>query len=149
VHRLERRPERPRATAVAPVYGEPVLVIASVLAVLAASVHVYIFVLEALRWEQPSTRRVFGTTEETARTTAPMALNQGFYNLFLAVGAVAGVVVLGIDRAAGASLLVLSVGSMLAAALVLVVSDRSKARPAAVQGGAPALALLCLAVGLA
>ncbi|GAB3997167.1 DUF1304 domain-containing protein [Nocardioides marmoraquaticus] len=124
------------------------LVIASVLAVVAALVHVYIFVLEVLQWEQPSTRRVFGTTEETARITAPMALNQGFYNLFLAFGAVAGVVALGIDRSVGASLIVLSVGSMLGAALVLVVSDRSKARPAAIQGGAPAVALLCLAIGL-
>src|SRR4051794_354748 len=38
-----------------------VLVVACVLAALAALVHVYIFVLESLRWTDPATRRVFGT----------------------------------------------------------------------------------------
>lgn len=115
-----------------------------VLSVLAAALHGYIFVLESVRWEEPATRRVFGTTEETARVTAPLAYNQGFYNLFLAVGAVAGAVALPIDRAVGAALLLLAVGSMLAAALVLLFSDRAKARPAVIQGTLPLLALLAL-----
>jgi putative membrane protein len=122
-----------------------VIIVAGVLAVLAALVHVYIFVLESLRWTDASTRRVFGTTAEDAQTTRAMAYNQGFYNLFLAVGAVVGVALLGPDRHAGTALVVLSTGSMLAAALVLVTSDRTKARPALVQGALPALALLALA----
>ena len=42
--------------------------------------------------------------------------------------------------------MVLGVGSMLAAALVLITSDSSKARGALVQGTFPALALLSLAI---
>ncbi len=120
------------------------LLAAQLLAGLAAAVHVYIFVLESLRWTHPSTRRVFGTTPETAEVTRQLAYNQGFYNLFLAAGAVAGAVLVTTDRAVGTALLVLSAGSMLAAALVLVLSDRGKLRPALVQGLLPALALLVL-----
>lgn len=115
-----------------------------VLTGIGALIHVYIFVLESLRWTHPSTRRVFGTTAETAETTRQLAYNQGFYNLFLAAGAVAGALLVGTDRAVGTALLVLSVGSMLAAALVLVLSDRGKVRPAVVQGLLPALTLLLL-----
>jgi len=117
---------------------------AGVLAALAGLVHVYIFVLESLRWTHPSTRRAFGTTAESAAATAPMAYNQGFYNLFLAVGALLGAVLLGPAGVVGATLVVFACGSMLAAALVLVTSDRSKARAASVQGLFPLLALVAL-----
>ena len=120
------------------------LLVACVLAGLAALVHVYIFVLESLRWTEPATRRVFGTTEETAAITAPLAYNQGFYNLFLALGTAAGIALVPGDRPGCLALIVFGTGSMLAAALVLVTSDRSKARAAAVQGLLPALALLAL-----
>ncbi len=115
-----------------------------VLAGLAALVHVYIFVLESLRWEAPSTRRTFGTTAETAAVTKPMAYNQGFYNLFLAVVTVVGLVLSSSRPDAATALLAAGPGSMLAAALVLVTSDPSKARAAAVQGLLPLLALVAL-----
>ncbi len=123
-----------------------VLVAACVFAALAALVHVYIFVLESLRWTDPATRRVFGTTEETAAITRPLAYNQGFYNLFLAIGAFVGVGMVGADRSASVALIVLATGSMLTAALVLVTSDHSKLRAALIQGLFPALALLSLLV---
>ena len=122
------------------------LVAACVFAALAALVHVYIFVLESLRWTDPATRRVFGTTQETAAITQPLAYNQGFYNLFLAIGAVVGIGMVGSNRDASAALIVMSTGSMLAAALVLVTSDRSKLRAAVIQGLLPALALVSLLV---
>jgi putative membrane protein len=123
-------------------YPEPVLVAACVFAALAALVHVYIFVLESLRWTDPATRRVFGTTEETAAVTQPLAYNQGFYNLFLAVGTAVGIGLMDHDRSAAVALIVFGTGSMLAAALVLVSSDSSKLRAALVQGLLPALALV-------
>ena len=43
--------------------------------VLAALLHVYIWVLESFRWNEPSTRRTFGVSEEDARVLAPMAYN--------------------------------------------------------------------------
>ena len=125
------------------------LIVACVLAAVAALLHVYIFVLESVRWEHPATRRVFGTTAETAATTRGLAYNQGFYNLFLAVGAAAGAVVAPNDRAVGLTLLLFACGSMLAAALVLLLSDRSKTRAALVQGTVPALAVLAGLVALA
>jgi putative membrane protein len=123
-----------------------VLAVSSVFAALAALVHVYIFVLESLRWEHPRTRAVFGTSEEVAAVTRSLAYNQGFYNLFLAIVALVGIAVVGADRHAGLALVVASTGSMLGAALVLVTSDRSKTRAAFVQGAFPALALLALLV---
>ena len=53
--------------------------------------HVYIWVLEAFRWTEPSTRRTFGVSEADAPVLAPMACNQGFYNLFLAIITIVGV----------------------------------------------------------
>jgi putative membrane protein len=103
-------------------------------------------VLESLRWTEPATRRVFGTTAETAVTTQPLAYNQGFYNLFLAIGTAVGIGLVGSNRSAAVALIVMGTGSMLGAALVLVASDRTKARAAAVQGLLPLLALLCLLV---
>jgi putative membrane protein len=75
------------------------------LAGLAALLHVYIFVLESLRWTAPRTRAVFGTTAEEAQATKMLAFNQGFYNLFLAVVTAVGIVavVLG-HRSVGAAL---------------------------------------------
>ena len=122
------------------------LVAACVFAALAALVHVYIFVLESLRWTEPATRRVFGTTEEAAALTQPLAYNQGFYNLFLAIGTIVGIALLGSQRSASIALIVFATGSMLAAALVLITSDSSKARAAVVQGLFPALTLLSLLV---
>jgi putative membrane protein len=119
---------------------------ACALAALAALVHVYIFVLESLRWEHPDTRRIFGTTAEVASATRPLAYNQGFYNLFLAIGAAGGVALMGANRDAAVALVVMATGSMVAAALVLVTSDRRQARAAMVQGLLPGLALLDLLV---
>ena len=122
------------------------LLVSCVLAGLAALVHVYIFVLESLRWTDPATRRVFGTTAETAETTRPLAYNQGFYNLFLAIGTAVGIALVPADKPGCLALIVFGTGSMLAAALVLITSDRSKARAAVVQGLLPLLALLALLV---
>ncbi|MCV7423043.1 DUF1304 domain-containing protein [Mycobacterium yunnanensis] len=119
-----------------------------IFAVLAALLHVYIWILEAFRWTAPRTRATFGTTVEEAETTKLMAFNQGFYNLFLAVVTVVGVgfTISGGTRV-GAALLFAGVGSMLAAAAVLLVSAPAKARSAVIQGTFPLLAVVLLAVG--
>ena len=120
-------------------------ILGSVFAGLAALIHVYIFVLESVRWTHPSTRRVFGTSAEDAQVTRPLAFNQGFYNLFLAILVVIGLVLAPtVSLAAGLALILAGVGSMLAAALVLILSDRSKARAATVQGVFPLLAVVLL-----
>lgn len=121
-----------------------------VFAALAALLHVYIFVMESLTWTSARTRAAFGTTAEEAETTKLLAFNQGFYNLFLALVTGAGIVAITLgDRAVGAALVFAGVGSMAAAALVLVASARDKARAAATQGAFPVLAIALLLVGLA
>lgn|SRR5690348_1719794 len=122
---------------------------ALVFAALAALLHVYIFVMESLTWTSERTRATFGTTPAEAETTKLLAFNQGFYNLFLAIVAGAGIlaVVLG-HTGIGAALIFAGVGSMAAAAVVLIASDRAKARAAATQGTLPAIAIVLLLLGL-
>ncbi|MBJ7337430.1 DUF1304 domain-containing protein [Mycolicibacterium sp.] len=119
-----------------------------IFAALAAVLHVYIWTLESFRWTSPRTRATFGTTSEEAETTKLMAFNQGFYNLFLAVVTAVGVAftISGGIRV-GAALLFAGVGSMLAAAVVLVASAPDKARSAAVQGVLPLVAVVLLVIG--
>lgn len=120
------------------------LTVACVFAGLAALVHVYIFWLEALAFDTAG-RKAFGVSAEDAAVMKPWAYNQGFYNLFLAIGTAVGVGVIGSDRHAGIALIAFGTGSMVAAALVLITSDPAKARGAIVQGLFPAICLISLA----
>jgi putative membrane protein len=121
-----------------------------ILAALAAALHVYIFVLESLRWTAPRTRATFGTTHEEAETTKLLAFNQGFYNLFLAIVTVVGIIAVATGaRAVGSALVFAGAGSMAAAAVVLLLSSPDKARAAFTQGTFPVLAVVLLALGLA
>lgn len=123
------------------------LVAALVAAALAAVLHVYIFVLESLWWTTPRVRATFGLTEAEVAGTRGMAFNQGFYNLFLAVVTVAGLVAYSLGYGAvGAALVIAGTGSMLAAAIVLIVSDRTKASAAVKQGTLPLIGLALLAL---
>lgn len=121
------------------------LIIALVLAALAAALHVYIFAMESLWWTTPRVRATFGLSELDAHATRAMAFNQGFYNLFLAVVTGAGIVAFALGSApVGAALVVAGVGSMLAAGLVLMLSDRTKASAGVQQGVLPLFALAAL-----
>ena len=125
------------------------ITVALIFAGLAALLHFYIFVLESLRWTAPRTRAVFGTSAEEAETTKTLAFNQGFYNLFLAVIAVIGIVMVGTGRqSVGAALIFAAVGSMLAAAVVLITSSPDKARAAVIQGAFPLIAVGALTAAL-
>ena len=126
------------------------LVAASVFALLAAAIHVYIFVLESIRWTAPATMTLFRIPSgEQAAHTQALAYNQGFYNLFLAVGAVLGVLLLGMGNlAVGATLMGFSTASMMLAGAVLLLKDSRMLRPALVQGVPALLALVFLVAGL-
>ena len=60
--------------------------IANVVVVLVALIHVYILVLEMFLWDTPRGRRAFNLTPELAAATRTLAANQGLYNGFLAAG---------------------------------------------------------------
>ncbi len=127
-----------------------IITVALIVAALAALLHVYIFVMESFTWTSPRTRAVFGTTEEEAQTTRLLAFNQGFYNLFLAVVTAAGFVASARGaEAVGAALLYAGLGSMLAAAVVLIAAARDKARAAVIQGTLPLIAIVLLVLGAA
>ncbi|MEV8145930.1 DUF1304 domain-containing protein [Specibacter sp. NPDC078709] len=125
------------------------LITALIFAGLAALVHVYIFVLESLRWTDPSTRKTFGTSESEALATKELAFNQGFYNLFLAVLAAVGIVAAATGHhEVGAALVLAGCGSMLLAGLVLLFSSPKKAKAALVQLTFPLIAVVLTVVWL-
>ena len=112
----------------------------AVLVILAAALHVYIFLMESIWWTRPSIWRRFGVASQAdADTIRPMAYNQGFYNLFLAVGAALGLFLFFTgQRDAGAALVLFSTGSMVLAATVLATSGQRYFRAAFIQGTLPA-----------
>lgn len=56
------------------------------LLVLVAVLHLSFMLLEMVFWTRPLGRKIFGLSEEAAKSTRVLAANQGLYNGFLAVG---------------------------------------------------------------
>lgn len=125
--------------------------VALVLAGIAAALHVFIWTMESITWKQPATWKRFGLESQAdADTTAPMAYNQGYYNLFLAAVAIVGIVLVAANRDdAGWALVLAACGSMAAASLVLLSSGAGYARAAATQGTVPALAVVFAVLAIA
>ena len=122
------------------------IIAALVFAALAALLHVYIWTMESLTWRQPKTWKRFGvSSQEEAETQALFAFNQGFYNLFLAVMTIVGLVVLhrpGASGYVGWTLIIASTAAMLGAALVLRSRGGQYTRSAVLQGTFPLLTLI-------
>jgi putative membrane protein len=131
------------------------MILASLLfAFLAAALHVFIFTMESLTWTRPATWKRFGVASQSdAETTRPLAYNQGFYNLFLAVGAFIGVGCIAlapggparegsVQSVVGWTLLFSCCGSMLLAALILALTGKKYLRAAVTQGTTPLLAVV-------
>ena len=126
-------------------------VVGSVFVLLAALIHLFIFALESVFWSRPSTWKLFGVRDERdAEVLRPMAYNQGFYNVFLALGAGLGLVFLGtgFSREGGIAIAMFALGSMALAAVVLVTSNPKLLRAALIQGLAPLLGLVFLTLSL-
>ncbi|GAA4674918.1 DUF1304 domain-containing protein [Frondihabitans cladoniiphilus] len=134
------------------------LIAAQIVAALAAALHVVFFMFESVLWTRP---RVFGrfgiANQADADTIKPMAYNQGFYNLALAVGTVVGIVLLGIGHGpgpghgggvfvAGKALVVFATACMCVAGIVLATTGRAYRRSAAIQFVPAALALVLVSV---
>ena len=123
-------------------------IIAQMLVALAALVHVLFFVMESVVFMRPDVHLRFGlrTTEEAA-VVRPMAYNQGFYNLFLAAGAVTGLVLNGSGHeTAGTTAAVFACACMFGAGMVLVSTDRRFLPAAMIQALAPLLAIVLIVV---
>jgi putative membrane protein len=123
----------------------------SVFIFIAAAIHLLIFFMESVLWSNPSTWRRFGLrSQEDADTVKPMAFNQGFYNVFLAIGAGVGLIMLGSEAwtQGGLVLTIFSAASMALAATVLVVSSPKLYRAALIQGLAPLIGIVFLLLSL-
>ncbi|BCW43027.1 DUF1304 domain-containing protein [Arthrobacter sp. StoSoilB5] len=121
------------------------MILASLIfALVAALLHVYIFTMESITWTKPATWKRFSLTSQAdAETTKPLAYNQGFYNLFLAIGALVGIIAVWAGSPqVGWTLVFSCCGSMLLAALVLAASGKKYLRAAALQGTTPLLAVV-------
>jgi len=66
-------------------------VVAIVLVVVVALLHLYFLVLEMFLWTRPLGLKVFRQTPEQAAQSKVLAANQGLYNGFLAAGLLYGV----------------------------------------------------------
>jgi putative membrane protein len=118
--------------------------VAQVAALLAAGIHVLFFVLESVTFSQPTVAARFGlTTPEQIAAVRPMAFNQGFYNLFLAVGIVGGLALIAAGSVdAGRAVVLFACACMVGAGLVLLSTNRRFARSAAIQALPPLVAIV-------
>ncbi|RJS20258.1 DUF1304 domain-containing protein [Corallococcus sp. H22C18031201] len=116
---------------------------------LAALLHILFFVFESVLWRKPATWKRFGIASQAdADTLSRMAYNQGFYNLFLAVGALVGVgAVLAGAVVQGRTLVLFTMAVMVGAGAVLLSSDRRFLRAAMMQAGPPAIAIIAALLG--
>ncbi|MFD1713693.1 DUF1304 domain-containing protein [Amnibacterium flavum] len=117
----------------------PLAVLASVFVLLAGVLHGYIFLMESVWWTRPTIWRRFGVgSQADAEVLRPMAYNQGFYNLFLGVGAVLGTVLFWSGAPeVGRGIAMFATGSMVLASLVLLSTGARNLRPALIQGVLP------------
>lgn len=116
---------------------------------LGALFHVYVFTLESITWRTPKTWKRFGLpSQDHADITAPMAFNQGFYNLFLGLGAIVGIALLGTKSAVGFTLILFAALSMVGAGVVLFFSVKRSRRAAMIQAGPPLIGACLVILGL-
>ena len=120
------------------------VILITIAATLSAAIHVLIFYWESLAWTRPAVWKRFGlASAEDAETTRVLAYNQGFYNLFLAIGALVGSIMYGVGLTdAGFALGIFAVACMLAAAIVLATSGRGRIRAALLQGFFPLVTIV-------
>ena len=127
------------------------LVIGSVFVGIASLIHLFIFYLESIAWSKPATWKRFGLrSQEDADIVRPMAFNQGYYNAFLALAGIFGLILVttpGVQQA-GLTLSLYAALSMLLAATVLITSNPKLAKAAITQGAAPLIAVFFLALAL-
>jgi len=118
--------------------------IASLAALIAAALHVLFFIMESVTFRQPTVAARFGlTTPDQIAAVRPMAFNQGFYNLFLAVGIAGGLALVAAGSVdAGRAIVLFACACMVGAGLVLLSTNRRFARSAAIQALPPLIAIV-------
>jgi putative membrane protein len=118
--------------------------VAQLAALLAAAIHVWFFVLESVLFGRPGVAARFGLrTEEQIAAVRPMAFNQGFYNLFLAIGIAAGIALIAAGSAeAGRALVLFCCACMVGAGAILLATSRRFLQASLVQALPPLVAIV-------
>ena len=123
--------------------------IAIIFAATAGIIHVFFFLMESVFWLNPRVHSIFSVENlDDAETLRVYLKNQGYYNLFLALGIFFGIVLTRIHFVAGQTLVVYVCIVMISAALVLRHTMPALALGAYAQGIAPACALMAIFFGL-
>ena len=118
--------------------------IAVVAALVAAAIHLWFFVLESVQFTQPKVYARFGLhSAEDAAIVRPMAFNQGFYNLFLAIGILVGLALVAAGQVdAGRAIVLFACATMVGAGVVLLASNRRFLIGASIQALPPLVVLV-------
>lgn len=122
----------------------PMPLIAGIAALVAALFHVGFFYLESIVFTRPVVWARFRlASQEQADIVRPMALNQGFYNLFLGLGIVAGLVLVAAGQeTAGTAIILFACSCMVLAGIVLLATDYRFLTAAAAQALPPLIAII-------
>src|SRR5260221_13196335 len=120
--------------------------VAVVAAALAALIHTWFFVLESIWFMREWVWGRFGLASDSeARIVRSFAYNQGFYNLFLAVGVAVGLTLVASgDSVSGRAIVLFACGSMIAAGFVLVLHNPKFLRAATIPVVPPLVAVLAI-----
>jgi putative membrane protein len=125
-----------------------------VFGLLAATIYIVVFVWETLLFQRPGVHQgIFFVPTADVPAVRLWAFGVGFYNLFLGVGAVVGLVLWNAgDEAVGRTLVVFTLVCMFLSAIVLLVADRmalgrerGKGLTGVLAAGGPALVALVAA----
>ncbi|MBW0433072.1 DUF1304 domain-containing protein [Leptospira yasudae] len=122
---------------------------ARILAGIVGALHVWIFLMESVLWMKPTIHRRFGVTDKKlAEAMKGVFLNQGFYNLFLAIGALYGAAFFDLHANYAPAIMIFSCLSVFGAGVVLFASKPSMARAAIIQGLPPLIAIVLIGIAV-
>lgn len=121
--------------------------ITQIFAALAGLIHVLFFLMESVLWMNPNVHSVFLVKNlADAETLDVYVQNQGFYNLFLAIGIFAALALVKRNREVATALITYICLFMIGAALVLRFTIPDMASGVFIQGVPPLIALITMAV---
>jgi putative membrane protein len=117
--------------------------IAQVFAIIAGLAHLVAFAMESLLFHRPEVQKFLLGRTEPAPGVRLWAFNQGFYNLFVAAGAIIGAIMwMAGQETVGRTLVIYTCAFMTLAGVVLFVSDRRLWRGMLGQSVPPLIGLL-------
>lgn len=112
---------------------------------LAALIHVGFFIMESILFQRPGGHKIFKMSESDHNAAKVWAFNQGFYNLFIAIGTFVGLTLIFQKQFFVAGIMTSFCGlSMIGAGVVLWISAPHLRRGALIQMVPPILGFICL-----